>query len=804
MTQPAIIRVVPISKLATAWQVSPTWIRASARALMLITTDVHDETHYRLHDLPALQAHLRERQLQQVGDGPEEPLHVREAALGEMHLRSATILPATINEDEWSVEAVIATEAAVASTILSTGQPVLEVLRMDGATLPEQIPLLDAHQRHSIRHQVGSVRNLRIENSQLVGRLFVSKSEPTVWTKIKEGHTRDVSIGHSPVETTLVPRGRGGQVGGRNYQAPAQYDLHVNTRWLAKEVSLTPIGADQQAKIRSIPLELAMNERLRAFLQTMGLPAKATEAEAQAFHAALAPADRARADAAGAAVPPLPAPAPELTRSAPANPPAPPVLPAPAVNADAVRAEAIAAERNRVRAITDLAGDVVPAELLTRAVNEGWDESRASREFLASVRGRGPGPAPAGAPSYQPGIHSRGHEADCNVRALGLALMIRGGLDPVRQFSEHRGGVHCPVRGLETNAEHLRAADMAWQYRDMSLVDICREACRLDSGRVPVGRGEMIRAAVSGGSLSNIFTTNISAQLMAGYTDGGDTTVGWVSESDVPNFQTNERVQMGKFGALTKHGRGGTADHLGTSDSKEEYKIARYSGQWVLDEMDIIDDRLGAVDQVSPQDIGLTARQLRPNLVYAILLANAALGADNVALFHATHANATTGALAAATLQTAIQMMAKQRINGRPLNLRPRYLIVPQDLSFAAEILLTSAERVISTSDGGTKNPLLSRGIMLRSDDRIGVAGVTDPVSGTAKVGTATNYFLAAQPGEEGAKTIEVGYLRSTGRAPQLRSFVLTQGQWGVGWDINMDIGAKALDFRGVVKSTGA
>jgi len=50
----------------------------------------------------------------------------------------------------------------------------------------------------------------------------------------------------------------------------------------------------------------------------------------------------------------------------------------------------------------------------------------------------------------------------------------------------------------------------------------------------------------------------------------------------------------------------------------------------------------------------------------------------------------------------------------------------------------------------------------------------------------------------------QVGYLRGTGRVPAIRSFVLDKGQWGIGWDIKFDIGAKALDFRGMYFSVGA
>jgi len=262
---------------------------------------------------------------------------------------------------------------------------------------------------------------------------------------------------------------------------------------------------------------------------------------------------------------------------------------------------------------------------------------------------------------------------------------------------------------------------------------------------------------------------------------------------------------MGKFGALQRHVRGGKAEHLATSDSKESYKIARYSGQFVVDEMDIIDDRFGALEQSSPQDMGLSAAQLRPNLVYAILLANENLDADATPLFDSDHANETSGALANGTLKTALTLLAKQRIGGRPLNIRGRFLIVPQDLVWTAAELMRSAQLVVAGNSDivrGDAN-VLQNLLEIRADDRIGVTGVVDPRDGTVRAGSATNYFLAARPGEEGAKTIEVGYLRGTGRMPQVRSFLQQQGQWGVGWDVNMDIGAKALDFRSMVYSTG-
>jgi hypothetical protein len=65
-------------------------------------------------------------------------------------------------------------------------------------------------------------------------------------------------------------------------------------------------------------------------------------------------------------------------------------------------------------------------------------------------------------------------------------------------------------------------AQRADRFNDMSLVDVCREALRMDGRDVPHSRDEMIRAAVSGGSLTQIFTTSVNAMLLMAYDEEPD------------------------------------------------------------------------------------------------------------------------------------------------------------------------------------------------------------------------------------------------------------------------------------------
>ncbi len=99
-----------------------------------------------------------------------------------------------------------------------------------------------------------------------------------------------------------------------------------------------------------------------------------------------------------------------------------------------------------------------------------------------------------------------------------------------------------------------------------------------------------------------------------------------------------------------------------------------------------------------------------------------------------------------------------------------------------------------------TYNAIAQQGIMPISDDRLGLTGSYNPATEALVAGSATNWYLASG----GSKSIRVAYRRGTNRSPQLRSFTMSEGRWGVGWDINFDIGAAFMDYRGWHKSTGA
>ena len=453
-----------------------------------------------------------------------EILALRDDPLRDITVRSMSVRADSLDEATRSVEAVIATENAVTVLDMRTWDVIDEVLLMSGCETVDQVPLLANHDRYSLDSVFGSTRSIRKVNGEMLGRLFFAEGDEDAeraYLKVKQKHLRDVSAGYRSLEYTDIAPNQSGVVQGKTYTAGSR-TLRVTTRWQLREVSLVPIGADAKSKIRSAPTnhptkEIPVNPKLRAYLEKLGLRADATEQQAQEFYGKLNADEKGRADSAAAAV------TETQRQEAPASVIATAVAP---LNTDSIRSEGIAAERDRVRQLTELAGDDVPAEIRTRAINEGWPVERASMEFLTAVRASRRTPAAQGG-GGAPAQHTRSHEADVNVRTLTAGLLFSQGLNPIncRSHDGRRAG----ARFTEQEAE------LGDRLQRVSAVDIARECVRIDSGRHILDPEEAVRAAFSGGSLSNVFSTNVNARLMAGWDRVGDTTTGWVDEEDVAN-----------------------------------------------------------------------------------------------------------------------------------------------------------------------------------------------------------------------------------------------------------------------------
>lgn len=167
--------------------------------------------------------------------------------------------PSSIRESDRSFGCVATTETPARMIDWEAYAYIDEILIARGGSIPgDHVPLLRNHQRFDPADDIyGSAREWKLEDEIQWGcRCFMAEpSDPQdpvnrAWTRVKGGHLRGVSIGYEVQAFTDIPPGEKKKVGDRYFTAGPRR-LRVSTEWVVHELSLTPIGADKKALIRS-------------------------------------------------------------------------------------------------------------------------------------------------------------------------------------------------------------------------------------------------------------------------------------------------------------------------------------------------------------------------------------------------------------------------------------------------------------------------------------------------------------------------------------------------------------------------
>ena len=373
---------------------------------------------------------------------------------------------------------------------------------------------------------------------------------------------------------------------------------------------------------------------------------------------------------------------------------------------------------------------------------------------------------------------------------------------------------HATHRNLPINSERLTDAVLDEWPRLVNLTwpDFCRWAIRRneeiwgmsDELRFDVNQADELvcRNATGSAQIVETFSTVIGDKLIEAAEAEPDTTADWVQETAAINFLPQTLFTLEHGARLEKQTRGRKAESTSFGTKGEAWGINRYTGQFVLDEQNMLDGQHVGATLLAVSQHGAAAARVRPDLIYALLLNNPTLASDNIALFHASHTNLVSGggsALAGPSLDSGISAIGLQTLvdlqtHEEPIhtNLQAKYLLVPPQL-------VGPARRAVRNMVLGDGNDLI-----VRQESRLSTLGLVDPKSDLfiANSAGATNWLLTAQASSR--PTIVVGGLVDNNLKPQLRRFDLEHGHWGMGWDIVLDIGAAAIDYRGVYYSVGA
>ena len=734
----------------------------------------------------------------------------------DLTLRILSVRSETLNEEERSIEAVITTDEKV--EVFDWRRGVIdEVLVAGGAEYPTQVPLLDSHNRFSIDDQVGSIRNLRVESGQIIGRLYFASDEKSesAWLKVRDGHLTDLSGGYRVLEYKYVEAGQTEKIGGRSYTADSDKPLRVSTKWKLREGSLTPIGADEMCKIREqhaghlTPAQTnteisKMNRQRRRFLEKLGLRAGASDAEAWDYVSNLQDHQRQSffaieddsEESSQSESQQVPAQGQRVAADNSSQEDNGSTATATVADENAVRAD----ERQRIAEIRQLGGQAnVPSDVIERAINEGHTVERASHNFLQNLRDS--------RPTSELGSNVNTGRRDANdastLDAMAAAVCMRSGVTfenlPATRLDAdgRRSQILNPDEAARFREQ---AANESVRFSQLGVIEFCRTLLSASGQPVPTTKDEVLRAASSGGQLDYIFNTSINAAITQGWQLLASTTSQWVEYGEVDNFLEREDVSIDPASRFKRHRRGGTAHHIGVTDRGEKYRLFSFSAQFEYTREDAINDRWDVLQSI-PAKILEQAGQLEPDAVYSYLLSNPNM-ADSSPLFQAVFGNLRSGGntkLSQSAVKNALIAFMNYRINGQPINVQPTTMLVPPELVWTAEQIFKSEQIRGDDASDGTANVLRNVLRNVVADPRLGPQGVIDPMTEAQYGGSENHWFVTGKQ-----KGVKVLHLNGSNRMPQVRSETLKYGRWGMNIDAIFDLGVFAQSRQAIQKNTGA
>lgn len=426
--------------------------------------------------------------------------------------------------------------------------------------------------------------------------------------------------------------------------------------------------------------------------------------------------------------------------------------------------DAVAAERARSASILSLGAQLGRDELARSAVAAGdtVDQFRARlTDAMAAEHSRQPNTRP------QVSVHDNAQVDAARAAAIENALMHRA--DPSNNELSADGRNFRGMTLLEMAREVVEANGV--RTRGMARIELAGVALQ--------SRGSGMMAV---DDFPNILANIANKTLRAGYDAAPQTFRPLVRVVTVPDFKQVSRVQLGEAPQLEKVTEHGEFKRGSMGEAAEKYAVSTYGKIVAITRQVLVNDDLSAFTRI-PRSFGVQAAALESDLVWAIITSNPNM-ADGVALFHASHKNlaGSGAAISAASVGAARQAMRNQTgVDGKTLlNISPTYIVGPTALETTIEQFL------------GPIVPTQSSNVVPATMKKL--VPITEPRLDAA---SASNWFLAADNAQ--IDTIELAYLEGA-------QGVYTETRMGFDVDgvevkVRMDVGAKAIDWRGLYKN---
>lgn len=517
-----------------------------------------------------------------------------------------------------------------------------EHVRME--RLQNGAPLLNTHQDRDLDAVLGVVESASLEGDHGVAKIRfpaegIDLDADRIFRKVADKIIRKASVGYRVYRYEKT-------------EEEGKLPVFRATDWEPYELSLTPMGADDGAGVRSgdqqtNPCEFVLDQEIR------NMPSK------------------------------KPAATTEIT------------APSTGITEDAVakrEAAAKKAERERCLAIRHLGDSLeLPAEFVERAIADELelDDVRAQAIDMHAEARRAAAPV---------------EQIDGRIE-LGENRARTGMVEGVRSALMHRAD---PGRNELTDAGRQYAGRtlLAMARRALEAIGIKTDGM---SKRVLAGTalGLEQRAGLHSTSDFPLILADVAGKtLRRAYDEAPQTFSAWARRTTLPDFKQAKRTQLGEAPTMPVVLEGDEYTYGTIGEGREVYNLITYGRKFALTRQTLINDDLDAFTRL-PMMFGRAARDLESNLVYDHFLSDPTMG-DAKALFHADHNNSGAGVISVAAIGTGRTAMRKQTglDGGQKLNVAPAMMIVPAALETIADQFLSTA---LLADAAGNVNPFAGR-----------------------------------------------------------------------------------------------
>ncbi|MDR2004151.1 MAG: hypothetical protein LBQ74_14060 [Prevotella sp.] len=694
---------------------------------------------------------------------------------GAISYSRAAIQPASFNKEARTFDVVFATETPVFRNPWYADEAFNEVLscvpdnvRMERAA--GGLPLFNNHRTYEgVLIQYGKVDNIRFEEKQMVGTVTLgARADEAMISDIENGIISGVSVGYNVYSYERQPMSKDQKI-----------PVYRATDWEPIEVSLAPVQADVNSKIRSVeeheidiinPLKNSKMDEIEEIrkdatddqkkrlddILSITRTAKMDDAKAVELYKSEKTVDEIRAvvNPDETKTPPAtPAPAPQEQRSE--ETPKPEETP---VNINKIRSEASTEEKKRLNDIL----------LSTRAAR--LEDARAVEYYLSDK------------PVEE-------------IRQLIIDEFVKGDIKVIA--TDRQAAAIDKKREAIEEAILQRAAPYAFkpkagevnEYRHMTLMEIGKEMLR-ERGVNFNGRSKTEIAGLIIAGTRDLATSDFPLLLENAANkmlrqDYGLAPEYWqriARQTSVSDFREKGFYQVGSSNGMKEIPEGDELKYGKMTEAKQTIRVKSYGEGLKFTRQMIINDDLSAFERI-PQKFVRDWDLQRGDLVWGMITNNVKM-ADGKLLFSTDHANLSlnpasigedslTEALVAFKSQTDIDGKTRIRV-------LPKYVIVSPEQEIAARKLLTA---VMATKTGDV-NVFATMGFELIVESRL---------AGGA-------WYLAADP-----NAIDGLYYANLDGQDGLRSnrednFDTDSIKLGV----RGDFGVAAIDYRGWYKNAGA